>query len=393
MLRLCNANMIDIDNFKQQVECVYKDERYSIRDNGAVFRHPRDGKRPRKYDNFWTFGKLNDTHGYMEVASVRVHIIVATAFHGPKPTKEHVVDHIDTNRRNNRPDNLRWVTRLENALDNPITRKRIIMRCGSIEAFLANPSLLREGDVTPDFSWMRTVTDAEAQVSKERLLAWAESDRQASGGVLGEWVYSQQPILQNDAQLSNVDKIDELQSDSLNGWGQIPPLANEYLIKPEQSKLNIMPSLTPGAAQEIYFYNDKPNEYPCTPQKYSGDPLTAYAANLTENTVFWRNNNGEREYLVVKYGFSEGRNSIYVMTKSAYVWQSQDDGDVIAVPIANLNKDELSEDELNYQLGEVVYENNLFVHKRVETGFMPKEYLEELFDECIGKKNKKIDKS
>ena len=53
------------------------------------------------------------------------------------------------------------------------------MRCGSIEAFLANPSLLRESDVTPDFSWMRTVTDAEAQVSKERLLAWAESDKQA----------------------------------------------------------------------------------------------------------------------------------------------------------------------------------------------------------------------
>lgn len=389
MLRL----WIDIDNFKQQVECVYKDERYSIRDNGAVFRHSRDGKRPRQYDNFWTFGKANDKHGYMEIASVRVHIIVATAFHGPKPTKEHVVDHIDTNRRNNRPDNLRWVTRLENALDNPITRKRIIMRCGSIEAFLVNPSLLREGDVTPDFSWMRTVTNAEAQVSKERLLAWAESDRQASGGALGEWVYGRQPISQNGGQLSNVDKIDEVQSDSLNGWGQIPPLANDHFIEPEQSEPNIMPSLTPGAAQEIYFYNDKPNEYPCTPQKYSGDPLTVYAANLTENTVFWRNNNGEREYVVVKYGFSEDRQSLYVMSKSAYVWRNQDDGEAIAVPIANLNKDEFSEDELNYQLGEVVYENNLFVHKRVETGFMPKEYLEELFDECIGKKNKKIDKN
>ena len=77
------------------------------------------------------------------------------------------------------------------------------------------------------------------------------------------------------------------------------------------------------------------------------------------------------------------------MTKSAYVWRDQDDGDSIAVPIVNLNKDEFSEDELNYQLGEVVYEDNLFVHKRVETGFMPKEYLEELF---IGKK-KKIDKN
>ena len=385
--------MIDIDDFTQEIDCIYKDERYSVRDNGAIFRHPRDGKRPRKYDNFWTFGKANDKHGYMEIASVRVHIIVATAFHGQKPTKEYVVDHIDTNRRNNRADNLRWFTRLENALENPITRKRIIMRCGSIEAFLANQSLLRESDVTPDFSWMRTVTDAEAQVSKERLLAWAESDKQASGGALGEWIYDRQPISQNDGQLSNVDEIEMLQSDSINGWGQIPPLANERPVEPEQRKCNVMPSLTPGAVQAIYFYNDKPNEYPCTPQEYSGDPLMAYAANLTENAVFWRNSNRDRGYVVVKYGFSEDRNSLYVMTKSAYVWRSQDDGESMPVPIANLNKDEFSEDELHYQLGEVVYEDGLFVHKRVETGFMPKEYLEELFDECIGKKNKKIDKN
>ena len=309
-------------------------------------------------------------------------ILVATAFHGPKPTKEHVVDHIDTNRRNNRADNLRWVTRLENALDNPITRKRIIMRCGSIEAFLANPSLLRESDVTPDFSWMRTVTDAEAQVSKERLLAWAESDKQASGGALGEWVYGRQSISQNDGQSSNIDEIDKLQSDSLNGWGQIPPRAYERPVEPGQRKPNVMLSLTPGAAQEIYFYNDKPNEYPCTPQEYSGDPLTAYAANLTENAVYWRNDNGDREYVVVKYGFSEDRNSLYVMTKSAYVWRSYSGGDSMPVPVANLNKDEFSENELEYQLGEVVYEDNLFVHKRVETGFMPKEYLEEIFAKC-----------
>ena len=134
------------------------------------------------------------------------------------------------------------------------------MRCGSIEAFLANPSLLRESDVTPDFSWMRTVTDAEAQVSKERLLAWAESDKQASGGTLGEWVYGRQSISQNDGQSSNVDEIDKLQSDSLNGWGQIPPRAYERPVEPEQRKPNVMLSLTPGAAQEIYFYNDKPND-------------------------------------------------------------------------------------------------------------------------------------
>ena len=185
--------------------------------------------------------------------------------------------------------------------------------------------------------------------------------------------------MQNDGQSSNVDEIDKLQSDSLNGWGQIPPRSYERPDEPEQRKQNVMLSLTPGAAQEIYFYNDKPNEYPCTPQEYNDDPLIAYAANLTENAVFWRNNNRDREYVVDKFGFSEDRNSLYVMTKSAYVWRRQDDGDWIAVPIANLNKGEVSEDELDYQLGEIVYKDNLFVHKRVETDFMPKEYLEEIF--------------
>lgn len=344
--------MVDINCFEKEVECIYKDERYLVRDNGAVFRCSRIGKKPRKYDNFWTFGKPNDVHGYMEIASVRVHIIVATAFYGPKPTKEYVVDHKDTNRRNNRPENLRWVTRLENALDNPITRKRIIMRCGSVEAFLANPSLLRNDDVSPDFSWMRTVTNAEAQVSKERLLAWAESDKQSSGGSLGEWVYD-----------------------------------NQISTEPETKKLHTMSSLTPGAAQEIYFYEDKPNEYPCTPQEYIGDPLIAYAANLIENAVYWRNNQGDREYIVDKYGFSEDKKSLYVMSKSGYVWRTQENGDSITMPIATLEKNDYSEDELDYQLGEVIYEENQFIHKRVEIGFMPKEYLEELFDECIGKKH------
>jgi len=87
----------------REVNCTYKEERYSVRENGEVLRHTRDGKRSRPTDNKWTFGKPNEQASYMEIASVRVHRIVATAFHGEPPTKEHVVDHIDTNRRNNRP--------------------------------------------------------------------------------------------------------------------------------------------------------------------------------------------------------------------------------------------------------------------------------------------------
>lgn len=383
--------MADINCFDREVECVYKDEKYSVRDNGAVFRHSREGKRARKYDNFWTFGKPNDTNGYMEIASARVHIIVATAFHGPKPAKEYVVDHIDTNRRNNRPENLRWITRLENVLDNPITRKRIILHCGSIEAFLADPSLLRESDLSPDFSWMRTVTNAEAQVSKERLLAWTESDSQTVGGTLGEWVYDSQTHPINPERVPGTDDHDPLQSDSMGGWGPLQTPADDQDLEMEQRGLNMMLSLTPGAAQEVYFIDDKPNEYPCTPQTYSGAPLAAYAANLTENAVFWRNNRGDREYVVDKYGFSEDRKSLYVMSKSAYVWRNQEDGETILVPIASLSKDEFNEDELNFQLGEVIYEDDLFIHKRVETGFMPKAYLEMIFDECVGKESTHIE--
>jgi hypothetical protein len=117
-------------------------------------------------------GKLNSKSGYLEIASVRIHRIVATAFHGEPPTKEHVVDHIDTNKQNNRPENLRWVTRLENILLNPITARRIEIVCGSVEAFLADPSKFRDKFKDPNYDWMCTVTSEEAQLSLERMQSW-----------------------------------------------------------------------------------------------------------------------------------------------------------------------------------------------------------------------------
>ena len=165
--------MISVDSFfDQEKECVFKDETYSVRNNGAVMRHARPNKIKRKLDEVWTFGTKNETNGYMYINSVRVHQIVAEAFLEPKPSPTHVIDHKDTNKCNNRPDNLRWATRLENALNNPITRKRIILCCGSIENFLENPALLRAGSVDQNFDWMRTVSPDEAKISKEKLERW-----------------------------------------------------------------------------------------------------------------------------------------------------------------------------------------------------------------------------
>jgi hypothetical protein len=48
---------------------------------------------------------------------IKAHILVCTAWHGPKPAKEFEVLHGDSDRQNNRPDNLRWGTKEENGID------------------------------------------------------------------------------------------------------------------------------------------------------------------------------------------------------------------------------------------------------------------------------------
>ena len=171
--------MVDINDFEQEKTCTYKDEVYSVRDNGAIMRHIREGKPKRKNDNLWTFGKPNLISGYLEFAGERVHRIVACAFLGDPPTDQHVVDHIDTNRHNNRPDNLRWLTRLENALNNPITRAKIEMICGSIEAFIQNPSILHKYESKDtNFSWMRRVSPEEAKAAYEHWMEWANKTKE-----------------------------------------------------------------------------------------------------------------------------------------------------------------------------------------------------------------------
>lgn len=245
-----------LDDFHREVACIYDEERYSIRDNGAVLRHSRTGKRSRSTDDQWTFGKPNSQNGYMYIGSVRIHRIVATAFHGEPLIEEHVVDHIDTNRRNNRPENLRWLTRLENALLNPITKKRIELVCGSIEAFLEDPSKLRHGRLDPNFGWMRRVTPQEAHACRERMHLWAKSDKPPSGGgSLGEWVFK-------------------------------PSLTQKLSLKMPLKAPDLVMAKTPGAAQREWR---TPTEFPCCPQKTEEAPIAAYAANLAAGAIFCRN--------------------------------------------------------------------------------------------------------
>ena len=186
-----SKNLLDV--FDCETQCEYKDRQYKVRDNGSIMRIPKPGYRPSKWDNVWTFGTKDERTGYMILAgSIRVHQIVCSAFHGPEPQPHMVVDHIDTNRCNNRPENLRWLTRLENALNNDATRKKIIYLCGSIEAFIENPAILNAKALSPDVSWMRTVTKEEAAACKKHMDEWAARDSKPlnTGNGVGNWVFS-----------------------------------------------------------------------------------------------------------------------------------------------------------------------------------------------------------
>jgi hypothetical protein len=246
---------VDINDFTQENECDFEGEHYSVRDNGAVLRHKQLFKRPRANDNQWTFGKETSQNAYLHIANVRVHRIVATAFHGDPPDPKYVVDHIDSNKRNNRPENLRWLTRLENALLNPVTRKKIEFLCGSIEVFLENPSMLNEFHLESNFSWMRTVTLDEAQNCKMRMSLWANSDRipKSTGLVHRKSTFG--------------DRV-------------FNPLEKWEVGLDREPGLEL--SLTPRCAQ--YKWR-APAYFPCCPQNFGANPLEDYFNNLKPGTV------------------------------------------------------------------------------------------------------------
>lgn len=188
-----------LNTYTKEIPCTYRGRRYYVRDNGAVYRLSKDGKSKSKYDEIWTFGTFDESSGYMLIGNERIHRIVCTAFHGEPEGDRNIVDHFDTNRRNNRAENLHWVSKLENMLNNPITQAKIEVICGSIEAFVENPYLLFGHEKeNPNFKWMKTVSPEEAKASYNRWIEWANlpiEERKNKGGGPGNWLYDTSPKL------------------------------------------------------------------------------------------------------------------------------------------------------------------------------------------------------
>lgn len=300
------VHVIQIESFTSQKRCVYKGRIYYVRDNGAVYRLRKDGGRIRRGDEEWTFGKLNKETKYLYMGTERIHRIVCTAFHGDAPTAQHVVDHIDTNRQNNRPENLRWLTKLENTLNNPITVKRIISCCGSIEAFIENPALIRDSEENRDISWMRRCSPAEAKVAYDNLSQWAAK-----------------PVpITHTAYRNHITEVIYKSFKSDKGYTDTSSDFQHNVIQRNWST---------------------PTEFPPCPHNNSENPIASYLNNLTEQCITSKNEYGV--WHLVKANKHETENAIVILS---------------------VNRESLKP----WSICKVFYEDSVYIHQSLGTFFL-----------------------
>lgn len=320
-----------IDDFLTERTCHYKDEVYVVRDNGAVYRKSRPGGRTRKDDNKWTFGVKNDTNGYMYIGQHRVHIIVATAFYGEMDSKVYVVDHIDTNRCNNRAENLRWLTRLENALLNEDTCRKIAYLCsGDITRFINDPSCLRDVANDPDIAWMRTVSPEEAKSAYARVRSLGA--RSPKGGIRESHVTNEELKRQEQAEAMQWNRVQN------KDW---------HFTAPKQGYVGtVNPMFTRAEYPSTALQKDwkTPTKFLCCPEISSSTPIQDYFNNLSVGKTLSLNKFGE--HTVLDFALI-------------------DNGKVLLVSTHNEAPDAIK----HYRLLKVYHSGVQFIHENISTFF------------------------
>ncbi len=138
---------------------------------------------------------LND-NGYFRVhidgVLKYVHQLVLSSFM-PNPQNKPCIDHKDTNRLNNRIENLRWVTHSQNNC-NPITRKHMSENSAWLGKFGSeNPTSKPIVQLSKDGKFIRRWSGArEAQrelgINNGHITACCKGKRKSAGGF--KWVYT-----------------------------------------------------------------------------------------------------------------------------------------------------------------------------------------------------------
>jgi hypothetical protein len=265
-----------------------------------------------------------------------------------------VVDHIDTNRCNNRPENLRWLTRLENALNNPYTRKKIIFLCGSLEAFINDPSILRKSASEPNISWMRTVSKEEAAKCRKHLDRWLQEDSKVKQFVgdrmgVGEWIYEDN---YSDG-FKRTEGLNWITKESNKSYAQQMAEIEAENIRIHEEQLALKDSLTPGAKQ---LHWKTPTEFTLCPRVLSDSPMQEYLTNLVKEKTFCQNSLYHSE--VIKAELSIDKSHIAVLTTASGV--------------------------THFALTEIRYDDGFFIHESIRT-FFSEEGAEKYYTLSLGK--------
>ena len=279
----------NINDFSEERTCVYKNETYSVRDNGSVLRHSSNAIRKRKIDDTWTFGTLDDK-GFMRIGGEKINRIVATAFYGNPPNEQYVVFHKNYNSQDNHAKNLSWVTKFEFKILQPSIQSQLRILLGmKIEAILSDISVLNAIDA-PNLNWMKTVTQEEADSCLQKYI---------------------------DLKFSTPQEIDEL------NWHTIDNKAELKIINPDYRE-----SLTPNA---VVIGNMIPSYFPCCPKEKIDNPLQEYFERLKPGNVYYMNSKYKvlvqqtalyEDKIIIKCESGDGLNAIKPWSVSTISYES-----------------------------------------------------------------------
>lgn len=148
---------------------------YAISQSGHIieYRGPIEAlkaREPATYRNTYIFAQIGiesatESRGFY-CLPIPIHVLIAHAWLGPKPTPAHMVDHIDRDKYNNHYSNLRWATARENRIN--MGGKRQVRMVKAINT------------ASGEFKEWPTLVDGRRELN----CGWA----QLKSGKVGDWV-------------------------------------------------------------------------------------------------------------------------------------------------------------------------------------------------------------